>query len=156
MSNDHLIEQAAHLPCACSRRDFLFKAGSGLGGLALSCLLAQERAFADGKSLNHAFTQSPNPLAPKLPQFAARAKSVIFLFMVGGPSHVETFDPKPVLDRMHGEKLPDSYGVITSQVTDSKMKLMGSAWKFNRYGRSGIEVSDALPHLGGCLREMAI
>ena len=47
MSNDHLIEQASHLPCACSRRDFLFKTGSGLGGLALSCLLAQERAFAD-------------------------------------------------------------------------------------------------------------
>jgi hypothetical protein len=153
MSNDHLIEQATHLPCACSRRDFLFKVGTGLGGLALTCLLAQERAFADGRAT---ITQSPNPLAPKPPNFPAKAKSVIFLFMVGGPSHVETFDPKPVLDKMHGEKLPDSYGVITSQFTSDKMKLMGSAWKFKKYGQSGIEVSDLFPHIAECVDDMAV
>src|SRR6266481_4219868 len=108
MSNDQITEQTAHLPCACTRRDFLFKAGSGLGGLALSCLLAQEQARAQdsrftlqasGPGINHQ-PSTINPLAPKPPHFPARAKSVIFLFMVGGPSHVETFDPKPVLDKM--------------------------------------------------------
>src|SRR5215467_837871 len=104
-----------HLPCSCTRRDFLFKAGSGLGGLALSCLLAQERAFGDGSRLAvRGSTLNPqpstiNPLAPRPPHFAGKAKSVIFLFMVGGPSHVETFDPKPVLDKMHGQKMPESY-----------------------------------------------
>src|SRR5438445_9028176 len=110
MSSEPMENQIEHLPCSCTRRDFLFKAGSGLGGLALSCLLAQERAFADGKSPNHPITQSPNPLAPRPPNFPAKAKSVIFLFMVGGPSHIETFDPKPVLDKMHGQKMPESYG----------------------------------------------
>ena len=95
-------EQSPHLPCACTRRDFLFRAGSGLGGLALACLLAEDAAIAsETRNTQHA-TRATNPLAAKQPHFRPKAKSVIFLFMVGGPSHVETFDPKPELQRMHG------------------------------------------------------
>jgi hypothetical protein len=148
MSSESEKLNRPHLPGVLTRRDLLFRAGSGLGGLALSCLLAQEQASANA--------QRSNPLAAKRPHFTPKAKSVIFLFMVGGPSHMETFDPKPVLDRMHGEKLPDSYGVIKSQFTDSKMKLMGSAWKFKKYGQSGIEVSELFPHIAECVDDMAV
>ncbi len=155
MSNEFLKSPTAHLPGAFTRRDLLFRAGSGLGGLALSCMLAQERASADSRVPSPG-RRFPNPLAPRIPHFPPKAKSVIFLFMVGGPSHMETFDPKPALDRMHGEKLPESFGVIKSQFTDGRMKLMGSAWKFKKYGLSGIEVSDLFPHVAKCVDDMAV
>jgi hypothetical protein len=147
--------RAAHLPGAFTRRDLLFRAGGGLGGLALSCLLAQERAAAD-QLIQSPSIQHHNPLAPKRPHLTPKAKSVIFLFMAGGPSHMETFDPKPALDRLHGEKLPESYGVIKSQFTDGRMKLLGSAWKFKKYGQSGIDVSELFPHVAECVDDMAI
>ena len=81
-------DKALHLPCAFSRRDFLFRAGSGFGGLALSAMLAEEAASAQNQTKTHSLQVSPT--TPKLPHFRPRAKSVIFLFMVGGPSHIET------------------------------------------------------------------
>src|SRR5438874_7896510 len=84
-----------HFPAAHSRRDFLFRAGGGLGGIALSWLLARDGVAAD--------TKSANPLAAKKPHFEPKAKSVIFLFMVGGPSQVDLFDPKPELTKQHGK-----------------------------------------------------
>src|SRR2546421_12570795 len=102
-----------HLPGAFSRRDFLFRAGGGFGGLALSAMLAEDSAEARGDALPHGIAGSP--LAARPAQFRARAKSVIFLFMVGGPSHIETFDPKPELDKMHGQPLPPSFCTIKSQ-----------------------------------------
>src|SRR5437899_6893246 len=98
-----------HLPCACTRRDFLFRAGAGFGGLALACLLAEESAESQSAIRN---PESANPLAPRPPHFTPKAKSVIFLYMVGGPSHVETFDPKPELNRLHGEQMPESFGKL--------------------------------------------
>src|SRR5205807_3718798 len=83
-----------------NRRDFLWRAGGGCGGLALSWLLARDRLRA----------AAVNPLAAKKPHFEARAKSVIFLFMVGGPSHIDLFDPKPELAKRHGQPLPESFG----------------------------------------------
>jgi len=143
--SDESMNQA-HMPVALSRRDFLFRAGSGFGGLALSALLTEDAAANPQSAIRN----------PQSPQFAPRAKSVIFLFMVGGPSHVETFDPKPELDRMHGQPLPASFGTIKSQFTNGGTPLMGSAWKFQKRGRSGIEISDLMPHVAECADDLAV
>ena len=83
-----------------SRREFLSRSSFGFGGLALATLLSEETPAA---------TIAPNPLAPKRPHFPAKAKSVIFLFMEGGPSHVDTFDPKSELTRFDGQALPSGF-----------------------------------------------
>lgn len=141
-------QHPSHLPAVSTRRDLLFRAGGGFGALALSALLADESAAAGPTTLN--------ALAPRDPHFKPRAKSVIFLFMVGGPSHLETFDPKPELDRLDGQQLPSSFGEIKSQFIKAGTPLMRSQWKFRKYGQSGIEVSDLYPHLAGCVDDMAI
>jgi hypothetical protein len=148
----------AHLPRALTRRDFLFRAGGGFGGLALATLLAQDEAHGDGPGPPSANLQSPlsNPLRPKPPHFPPKAKAVIFLYMVGGPSHVETFDPKPELQRLHGQQLPASFGEIKSQFIKPGTPLMGSAWKFRKHGQSGIEVSELFPHLATCVDDLAV
>ena len=145
---------ASSLPLATTRRDFLFRAGTSLGGLALTAMLARDAAAGD-KDKDKA-PPAINPLAPKAPHFAPKAKAVILLFMVGGPSHVETFDPKPELDRLHGQQLPASFGEIKSQFIKPGTPLMGSAWKFKKYGQSGIEVSDLFPHVATCVDDLAI
>jgi hypothetical protein len=142
----------AHLPSANSRRDFLFRAGNGFGALALSSLLAGNAAASSDKERKKII----NPLAAKPPHFAPKAKAVIFLFMVGGPSQMETFDPKPVLDKLHGQQMPASFGEVKSQFVKAGTPLMGSAWKFKKYGQSGIEVSDLLPHTATCVDDLAI
>jgi hypothetical protein len=123
-----------------TRRDFLWQAGGGLGGLALSWLLARDGYAATGKP-------SANPLAARPPHFRARARSVIFLFMVGGPSHIDLFDPKPELKKRHGQPLPESFGKPVSQFTRGDTPLLASRRTFARHGRSGLEVSDLMPHL---------
>ncbi len=140
------------IPQANSRRDFLFKAGNGFGALALSYLMQRETLASDKAQPN----KLVNPLAPKAPHFAPKAKAVIFLFMVGGPSQMETFDPKPVLDKMHGQQMPASFGEVKSQFVKTGTPLMGSAWKFKKYGQSGIEVSDLLPHTASCIDDIAV
>src|SRR5438309_9256976 len=92
-----------HMRAAISRRDVLRGAAHGFGAIALQHLLAREASGAE----------RVNPLAPKKPHFDAKAKSVIFLFMVGAPSHIDTFDPKPALGKFQGQKLPSTYGTIT-------------------------------------------
>jgi Protein of unknown function (DUF1501) len=140
------------LPISTTRRDFLSHAGNGFGALALSSLLARDaRAFERDES-----RKPHNPLAPKEPHFTPKAKAVILLFMVGGPSQMETFDPKPVLDKLHGQQLPASFGEIKSQFVKAGTPLMGSAWKFKKYGRSGIEVSDLLPNIASCIDDIAV
>ncbi len=141
----------SHIPAANSRREFLYQAGNGFGALALSYLM-ERNAVAESKQDKKPF----NPLAPKPPHFAPKAKAVIFLFMVGGPSQMETFDPKPVLDKMHGQQMPASFGEVKSQFVKSGTPLMGSAWKFKKYGQSGIEVSDLLPHTATCVDDIAV
>src|SRR5262245_41610419 len=141
--------QQLHFPVATSRRDFLARAANGFGSLALSYMLARDAKALDGGKDRRIF----NPLAPKQPHFTPKAKAVIFLYMVGAPSHMETFDPKPTLDRLHGQQLPPSFGEIKSQFVKAGTPLMGSAWKFKKYGQSGIEVSDLFPHLAKCVEE---
>jgi Protein of unknown function (DUF1501) len=120
-----------------SRRDFLTTAGRGFGLLALADLMARDsRAGA-----------SSNPLAPRPGHFPARARHGIFLFMTGGPSHVDLFDPKPLLNRLDGQPLPGGFGKIHSQFLESDPLCLGSHRKWGRYGRSGIDMSDLVPHL---------
>ncbi|MCH2209440.1 MAG: DUF1501 domain-containing protein [Lentisphaerales bacterium] len=118
-----------------SRRDFLAKAGMGFGALPFASLLANDK-------------KNINPLAPKKTDHPARAKSVIFLFMEGGPSHIDTFDPKPLLNKMHGKPVPASVrkGVITA-MGESKSPILGSKRKFKQCGKSGLWMSDWMPHL---------
>src|SRR3954467_9527702 len=122
-----------HVPEALTRRDVLVRAAHGFGSLALASMLPG----ADTKA---------NPLPPKAPHFAAKAKSVIFLFMVGGPSQIDTYDPKPALEKFNGQPLPESYGKIVSQFTKGDTPLLKSPWTFKKYGQCGREVSTLFPH----------
>jgi len=122
-----------------SRRHLLTRVGLGFGSWALLDLLEREGRAAPA---------SANPLAPKAPHFRARAKSVIFLMMAGGPSQMETFDPKPGLDRLNGQRMPESFGTIPAQFTDvTRRPLLGVRLKFRPCGQSGIPISEAFPHL---------
>lgn len=149
------IARAPHFRPALSRREFLTRAGTGFGSLALSFMLAQE-AMADAHAVakKSAF---PNPLAPKAPMFPGKAKSVIFLFMYGGPSHVDTFDPKPGLTKYNGKGMDTALhnvGDVKTFGGDSHAPLMQSPYGFKKYGESGIEVSDLFPHVGGCVDDI--
>jgi hypothetical protein len=133
-------------PRATTRREFLFQAGGGFGGLALTCLLANEGRGAT--------TLSTNALAAKAPHFAPRAQSVIFMFMVGGPSAVDLFEPKPELAKRHGRSLPKEHGTFISQFTKGDTPLMASTRRFARHGQSGLSVSDLMPHLATCVDDL--
>jgi hypothetical protein len=137
----------SHIPPALSRRDFLHRAGGGLGGLALSWLLARDGYAAE--------PSAANALAARPPHFPARADAVIFLFMVGGPSQVDLFDPKPELTRRHGQPLPESFGKPVSQFTKGDTPLLASTRKFARHGHSGMDVSDLMPHLATRVDDIA-
>jgi hypothetical protein len=113
-----------------TRRDFLNRCGMGLGGLALGSILGNALGLQAAETDLH-------PLAPKAPHFPAKAKRVIHLFMNGGPSHVDTFDPKPSLTKYHGKELP--MHLNTERKTGA---AYGSPFAFQKYGRSGIEVSE--------------
>src|SRR4051812_46280698 len=131
---------------APDRRHFLRTAGAGFGSIALAAMLADEgKLFADS-----------DPLAPRKPHFDAKAKRVIFLFMSGGPSHGDTFDPKPGLTRLHGQKLPASFGLVKTRRGVDKNKLLASTRTFQKHGKSGIEVSDWFPQLGGCVDALCV
>jgi len=151
-----MADQNTHLPLTASRRDFLFQAANGFGSLALASMLAGESRAAARAATIEKDSKPFNPLAPKAPHFKSKAKAVIFLFMVGGPSQMETFDPKPVLNQLHGQQLPASFGEVKSQFVKPGTPLLGSHWKFNKYGQSGIEVSDLLPHTAQCIDDIAV
>src|SRR5262245_15906593 len=141
-----------HVPVLGSRRDFLLKAGGGFGTLALSYLLDRDgllQAAGPTVPIEH-------PLGPKAPQITARARSVIFLFMEGGPSHLETFDPKPELTRRHGQKLPPGFGTVITPMGTGGNTLLASKRSFKKYGNAGIDISDLLPHIAGCADDLAV
>ena len=129
------------------RREFLRDACCGFGSLALGTMLHQERGQA----------AIINPLAPKLPRRAdPPAKAVIFLFMAGGPSHLETFDPKPLLNKLHGQPRPAEFGPAKYQSIAKNAKLLGSKRTFKKCGSSGGEVSDLFPNLSQCIDDIAV
>src|SRR6185295_6622246 len=120
-------------PCGCTRREFLWQVGGGFAGVALLDLLANE-ALADEKS----------PLAAKAPHFTAKAKHCVFLFMNGGPSQVDTFDPKPELIKFHG--MPYKGDAKVGSNGRAVGHLMKSPFEFKKYGQSGLEISSLFPH----------
>src|SRR5262249_11333990 len=129
------------------RRTFLRDAFCGFGTLALASLLHQDRARA----------AAANPLDPKPPYLPrAKAKSVIFLFMGGGPSHLETFDPKPLLNKLDGQPRPKEFGEAKYQFVSRDARLLGSKRHFAKAGRSGIEVSDLFSHTARCIDDIAV
>lgn len=139
-----------YLPSSVSRREMLARCANGFGAVALSALLA-DRAF--GEHLKPAGDLSADPLAPRATHHVARAKNVIFLFMDGGPSQVDTFDPKPRLDREHGEKIKMK---VPPTQFDNVGNVLKSPWKFRQYGQSGIPVSDLFPNVAKCVDDLAI
>jgi hypothetical protein len=131
---------------ALTRRDFLRKAGGGFGLLALASILDRQGLLG----AEPAPGQIVNPLASKRPHFAPRAKSVIWLFMEGGPSAVDTFDPKPELTKFHGRQP----AIPIHTHFGSPGPLMKSPFGFAQYGQSGAWVSDQLPHLAGVVDDL--
>ena len=126
-----------------SRRQMLCRAANGFGGLALASLLAERRAAASSLS----------PLAPKTPHYPARARSVIFLFMDGGPSQMDTFDPKPRLTRESGGALPFEAPTTVFNISN---RLLASPFEFKQYGQCGASVSELFPHVATCVDDLAI
>src|SRR5438128_1547884 len=127
-------------PPGLSRREMLLSSGCGFGGLALAHLLP-----------NHVLSSpapSPQPLAPKTPHVPPRAKSVIFLFMEGGPSHLDTFDYKPLLNQLAGQQLPPSFKAPITAMGESKAPLLASKRTWKQRGRSGLWVSDWFDKMG--------
>jgi Protein of unknown function (DUF1501) len=135
-------------PTLASRRAFLQSAGGGLGALALHWLLFND----EGRCASPA----AGPQVAQAPHFPARARSVIYLFMHGGPSHLETFDPKPDLQRLAGQPLPASFGPVATRRKVAHNPLLATRRKFRQCGESGIAISDFLPHLRDCADDLAV
>ncbi len=133
-----------------SRREFLFTTGGGVPGLALASLLQQDRALAascDAKASGY------NPYAPKQPHFAPRAKRVISLFMDGGPSQMDTFDPKPALQKYAGQPLTGKGDIVVRQGNPGP--LMPSPFTFKKYGQCGMDVCELFPNIAKHVDELA-
>ncbi|MDA7916499.1 DUF1501 domain-containing protein [Verrucomicrobia bacterium] len=131
------------------RRDFLKTAGGGFGSVALPHLLATEQAKASG-SFGY------NPLSPKAPHFPAKAKRVIYLFMHGGPSHMDLWDPKPDLTKYAGKPLPESFGSVMTRRDVANNTLMAPVRPFHKRGQSGLEISEFLPHMSKIADEFCV
>lgn len=131
-------------PLPFTRREFLSRSGMGFGALALAGLLGESGPA-------QAALKSVNPLAPRMPHFPGKAKRVIHLFMNGGPSQVDTFDPKPALDKYHGQAIP--LQLRTERKTGAAYR---SPFAFKKHGQSGIEVSELFPHVASCIDDICV
>ncbi|MCI0358915.1 MAG: DUF1501 domain-containing protein [Planctomycetaceae bacterium] len=140
------MHPTTHFRPTRNRREFIRDAFCGFGGLALASLVHEEQLRAG----------TANPLAPKPPHAAPKARSVIFLFMAGGPSHLETFDPKPLLNELSGQPRPAEFGEAKYQFIQRDAKLLGTQRKFQKYGQAGLDVSDLFPHTAKCVDRLAI
>src|SRR4249919_3754887 len=127
-------------PNYLSRREMLAQAGTGFGAIALSSLLASD---------SRAESTRPPHMAPK-------AKSVIFLFMEGGPSHLDTFDPKPELEKYAGQPLPSSFKPVILAMCEKNPPLLASKRKWAQHGEGGLWVSDWLPHMATCADDLCV
>jgi len=131
-----------------SRRDFLCRAGGGFGALALTCLLSDDSLFAS--------SGRGSEMGRPAPHFPARAKNVIFLFMEGGPSHLDLFDPKPLLDELAGKPIPPSFGKVITAMGEFNSPILPTQRTWKQHGQSGLWVSDWLPHLSGCVDDLSV
>ncbi len=149
--NDPAFEAAREQMRLLARRDFLRGAGAGIGGLALSSMLARDLCAAQ------ATIATQDPLAPRAPHFAPKAKNIIWLFMNGGPSQLDLLDPKPALLELDGQPVPESFtkgerfAFIKGPAT-----ILKSPYKFARHGESGAEVSELLPYFAEIADDVAI
>src|SRR2546426_1587129 len=132
-----------------TRREFFCRCGMGMGALGLSSFFGGVEALATSAEAERTYV---SPLAPKQPHFPAKAKRVIHIFANGGPSHVDTFDPKPALEKFAGKLLPTE-NLKTERKTGAAFP---SPFKFKKYGKSGIEVSEIFPTVAESVDEMAI
>jgi hypothetical protein len=144
------IPAADDLLRASTRRHFFRQSGFGIGAAALTGLL-------DSSIFAAASNTQRNPLAPKQPMFAAKAKSVIYLFMAGAPSQVDLLDPKPTLQKYDGQNVPAelTQGERFAFIKGTP-KLLGSPYEFRRCGQSGVEISELLPHLQGVADDITL
>jgi len=146
-------------PCS-SRRRLLSQAGGGFGAIALASLLHNDGftqpARAAGQTEGQSKPNARNPLASKPTHFAPRAKRVIWLFMHGGPSHMDLFDYKPDLVRYAGKPVPESFGKVMTRRNVAKNTLMGPVKPFKQRGQSGLWVSDFLPHIAQCADDLCV
>ena len=138
-----------HIRTVRNRRELLTDCFCGMGSLAFASMMAQD--------LGHAASPA-NPLAPKPPHMPdkAKAKAMIFVYMAGGPSHLETWDPKPLLNKLDGQKRPAEFGDVKYQNVNSASRILGTKRTFHKFGKSGIEVSDLFPHQAQIVDELAI
>ena len=133
-----------------NRRHFLGGTGAGLGSVALQWLL--QRDLLAGASLGRA--ELPSSLLP--PQLPARAKNVILLFMEGGPSHLDLFDPKPLLNQLAGKVIPPSFRPVITSMGEFHSPILGSKRNWSRHGQGGLWLSDWLPHTATCADDLAV
>ena len=140
--------------CGRTRREFLWQAGAGFTGVALAGLLDSAGFFSRNAAASTGVAQpAANPLAPRPAHFARKAKSVIFLFMYGGPSHVDTFDYKPKLYNLDGKSIEvKTFGRGGHK---NQGRVVGPKWNFKPYGQCGKMVSDLFPHVGSCVDDIA-
>jgi hypothetical protein len=146
------IHHSPHHQPRLTRRDMLVHGGAGFGAVALSWLLG-DRAAAEAIASD----RTPGPVAiGGGPHHRPTAKSVIFLFMEGGPSHIDLFDPKPKLAELAGQPLPASFGQVITPMGEYDAPLLASKRQWSRHGESGLWVSDWLPHTAGCIDDIAV
>jgi hypothetical protein len=138
--------------CGRTRREFLWEAGAGFTGLALTDLLSRDGFFTKHATAAGAAPYK-NPLAPKQPHFEGKAKNVIFLFMYGGPSQVDTFDYKPDMYALDGKTAPVK--VFGRGGHRNEGRVIGPKWAFKQYGQCGKWISDLFPNVGGCADDIA-
>src|SRR5687768_5371967 len=134
-----------------SRRQMLRHFANGFGMLGLASVFNSESLAA--ATISNLKSQISNPLTPRAPMYAPRAKRVIFLFMSGGPSHVDLFEHKPLLTRDSGKPLPFEMPKLIRTKTGN---LLGSPFKFKKHGGSGIDVSELLPHTASCIDDICV
>jgi hypothetical protein len=133
-----------------SRRELLLRSGAGFGTLALSWLLRDNPVFGQARP------GASNPLAAKSAHFSTRARNVIFLFMEGGPSHLDLFDPKPLVNRLAGQRIPDGFRPVITPMGEFYSPILPSRRRWARHGESGLWISDWLPHTAECADDLAV
>ncbi len=144
-----------HRVPALSRRDFLLRGGGGFGAIALADLLQADRLSAAPAESTGAIDEAPS-LAPRRPHHRPTAKSVIFLFIEGGPSHIDLFDPKPELNRLAGKPLPAGFKPVLTAMGETNAPLLACRRQWKRHGESGIWVSDWLPHTAEIVDDITV
>src|SRR6185295_14384286 len=143
-----MLDRLSHNWRVRTRREFFTRAGSGLAGIALSSLLRQDAAFAASSAVD--------PMAAKQPHHPPTAKSIIWLFMEGGPSHIDLFDPKPKLQDLDGQPMPASFGKVITAMGTANNTLMASPRVFKQHGQSGLRVSDWYPKIAEHADDLAV